>query len=235
MYIIIGQDNLVFTATESYSYQENGNPVTAENMAFANYLVKEIKEVTSLPADFADTKYFYTDTDGFILNDNWLDPNFALDPIETQKKLNVVVQLQEANKTADQKYKDIDLTTAALTDVQNAKMDQLDEACNNTIVDGFDTTINGTSYKFSCSLAAQANFQGTDTLFKDGAITSAEWTVINNDTGKTERINIDQTTFNTLKLQVFQHINSNISKLRNTLQPQVEAATTNADVDKINW
>ncbi|MED1201936.1 hypothetical protein [Heyndrickxia acidicola] len=171
-----------------------------------------------------------------VLYFNPTDKTFSYEYVDTPPTPEEQLKaLQDQLKTADQKYKELDLTTAALADVRNAKMVQLDEACNNTIVAGFDATVNGTSYKFSCSLAAQANFQGTDTLFKDGAITQAEWTVINTNTGKTERINIDQTTFNTLKLQVFQHINSNISKLRNTLQPQVEEATTNADVDKINW
>lgn len=144
---------------------------------------------------------------------------------------------QNKLKTADQKYKELDLSTADLQTVKDAKIAQLDELCNQTIVNGFDYDVNGISYHFSCSLSAQANFQGSDTLFKDGLINEAEWTVVNNTTSKTERIQIDQTTFNALKLQVFQHINSNISKLRNTLEPLVEneSTDTNEKVDTIVW
>jgi hypothetical protein len=114
-------------------------------------------------------------------------------------------------------------------------MSQLEEACSSAITSGFDFTVGGTSYKFSCSLEAQANFQGADTLFKDGSITEAEWTVVNNSNGKIERVVLDMATFNSIKLQVFTHINSKISRLRNELQPLVESATTNADVDAVVW
>jgi hypothetical protein len=167
---------------------------------------------------------------------------FSDNPTVDQKDIVYVnVDQQEFNKmqsqfkTYDEKYKELDLNTTTLADVQNAKMAQLTEVCNKSITDGFDFTINTVSYKFSCSLEAQSNFQGTDTLFKDGIITDTQWTVENNDNRKTERITLDQITFNSLKLEVFSHINTNISKLRNTLQPQVESTTSNQDVDAINW
>jgi hypothetical protein len=139
-------------------------------------------------------------------------------------------------KSADQKYAELLADESATIDeVKSAKLAQLDEACSNAIVSGFDYTVNTVSYHFSCSLSAQANFQGTDTLFKDGTITQAEWTVVNNSTGAIERIILDNATFNAIKLEVFKHINSNVSKLRNTLQPQVDSATTKAEVDAIAW
>jgi hypothetical protein len=127
------------------------------------------------------------------------------------------------------------LTGTTLDQIKLKKIEELDKECGITIENGFDYTIGTTSYHFSCSLSAQANFQGTDTLFKDGAITQAEWTVVNNATGKIERIMLDNATFNAIKLEVFKHINSNVSKLRNTLQPQVDSATTKAEVDAIAW
>lgn len=143
--------------------------------------------------------------------------------------------LEDRIKTASEKYKELDLATATLDEVKDAKMAQLDEACNISIINGFNYTINSVSYHFSCSISAQANFQGTDTLFKDGVITEAEWTVANNSTGKIERIILDQTTFNTLKFEVFKHIDVNVKRLRNTLEPLVESATTNQEIDSIVW
>lgn len=156
---------------------------------------------------------------------------------QLKDQLDLNNMLRNQLKTADQKYKELDLTTADLQTVKDAKMAQLDELCNITIENGFDYNINGVSYHFSASLSAQANFQGADTLFKDGSISEAEWTVKNNETGKVERILIDQTNFNSLKLKVFQHINTNISRLRNELQVQVESETTdtNVKVDAIVW
>lgn len=118
---------------------------------------------------------------------------------------------------------------------KSEKIGELEALCDASIIAGFDYEINGISYRFSCSLAAQANFQGTDTLFKDGLISQAEWTVTNNATGAVERIMFGQDVFNQLKLQVFIHINSNISKLRNDLQPLVEAAQSQSELDAIVW
>lgn len=145
------------------------------------------------------------------------------------------IKQNEQLLTADEKYKLIDKSSISLDDLKVAKMNQLDELCNKSIVEGFDFTINGISYRFSCSITAQANFQGTDTLFKDGLITEVEWTVIDNSTGVTSRITLDKNTFDQIRLEVFNHINANISKLRNTLQPQVESATTNSEVNSIVW
>lgn len=157
-----------------------------------------------------------------------------LKPMTTEDE---IVQLKYKLMTEDEKYKALDKTSISLVEIKAAKLSQLEELCEKSIVNGFDYTINNISYKFSCSINAQANFQGTDTLFKDGLIPDglAEWTVTNNTTGDIERIFLDQITFNQIKLQVFVHINSNISKLRNILQPQLEACTTNIDVEAVVW
>jgi hypothetical protein len=146
-------------------------------------------------------------------------------------------QWNEKSKTATQRYEELDKVNTSLAQLRQAKLEALDESCNLAIVGGFKHTIGTKEYLFSCSHAAQSNFQGTDSLFRDGLVPNgmAEWTAINVATGKVERVQINQTTFNTLKLKVFQHINSNISKFRNTLQPKVEAATTNSEVDAVVW
>lgn len=154
---------------------------------------------------------------------------------ETEQLNKSVVSLESEIQTAEQKYNRLDKNITSIEDLKRFKMEMLDEACNKAIVNGFDFIVNEISYRFSCSITAQANFQGTDTLFKDGFISEAEWTVINTTTGAIERIMIDKAIFNQLKLEVFMHINSNISKLRNFLQPLVESATSIEEVDSINW
>ena len=147
----------------------------------------------------------------------------------------IAEKFRNSFKTANQKYVEVDLTTSTIEEVKDAKLSQLNELCNQSIVEGFTKEINGVVYHFSCSLSAQSNFAGTDALFKDGLIADVEWTVVNTSTGKVERLTLDKPTFNSVKLGVFQHINSNVSKFRDTLQPQVESATTNTEVDAVTW
>jgi hypothetical protein len=185
-----------------------------------------VEDLLDIPSFVAPQKYCYSAAEGFYPNANYVEP------VDIEY---IVRKLKKTLETADQKYKNLDLSLTTIDEVKAAKMAQLNELCNLAIVNGFDYDLNGVSYHFSCSLSAQANFTGTDILFKDGTITQAEWTVTNNTTGKEERVTLDQATFNSIKLQVFQHINSNMAKFRNTLQQQVEAATTNAEVDLIVW
>jgi hypothetical protein len=141
-----------------------------------------------------------------------------------------------ADNTSDIfKYQQLDLTTATLDEVKQAKMAELNEQCNQTIIAGFDYTVNNVSYHFSCSIPAQTNFQGTNALFKDGLITTVDWTVINNSTGLIERITMDQPTFDGLRMTLFNHISSQVSRLRDTLAAQVNSATTIDEVDAVVW
>jgi hypothetical protein len=186
--------------------------------------------------DFAECNGYRVNVATKTLEFSYPDPSTPTSPPVYQKPLSEqVTALVESLKSADEKYRELNVTSADLATLKSAKMSQLEEACSKAITNGFDFTVGGTSYKFSCSLEAQANFQGADTLFKDGSITEAEWTVVNNSNGKIERVALDMATFNSIKLQVFTHINSKISRLRNTLQPLVESATTNADVDAVVW
>jgi hypothetical protein len=156
--------------------------------------------------------------------------------VSTYKESSPVNKLIINAKTADEKYQEVfNNPDSTLDELKLAKINQLDEACSLAIVSGFEHALNTKNYLFSCSLSAQANFQGTDTLFKDGTITQAEWTVVDIATNKVERIILSQSEFNSIKLKVFQHINSNVSKLRNTLEPQVESATAKAEVEAVVW
>lgn len=120
---------------------------------------------------------------------------------------------------------------------KDKKIAEMNAECNNTILSGFDYAIDGVEYHFSSSMTAQLNFQGVDSLFKDDLVPNGivEWTVTDKVTGKIVRILINKDTFNQLKLQLFLHINNNISKFRNTLQPKIEVASTVAQVQEITW
>jgi hypothetical protein len=99
MYILIGNNNLVLDASTTIAYQENGNPITAENMAYAKYLVSTVKDVATIPADFDRNKYFYTEANGFTINPDWMDPNDALNIKQVKEDLSTLQQ-----HTADTDY-----------------------------------------------------------------------------------------------------------------------------------
>jgi len=144
-------------------------------------------------------------------------------------------EFRDQFKTPDQIYKELDLSTATLQQVKDAKMAQLDYLCSQEIMQGFDYTIDSTSYRFSLSIKAQQNFTGTQNRFDKGKITQIEWTVLNNSNGNIERITLDQATFESITDVVFDTIDTNVQRLRNTLQPQVESATTVEEVESVEW
>jgi len=156
----------------------------------------------------------------------------------TMKKIveeKIANDINKGEKTADDIYNELDFTTATLDQVKQAKINQLNYFCNKAILEGFDYTINNISYHFSLSMEAQANFTGTDAMFKEGLLTSVKWTVVNNATGLVERVELDKATFDLVKLEAFNTINLNISKFRDTLQTQVENATTIEEVQSVVW
>lgn len=149
-----------------------------------------------------------------------------------------VFELQQTQKSASQKYAELDKTSTDIDTLRKAKLAELDEKCSLTIVSGFDHELNGVMYHFSTSLPAQANFTGTKVRFLAGEITEVEWTAVNKTTGKEERVVLDELTFTQLSSRVFDLIDSNVKKLRNTLQPQVESAYDAGDsvaIDVVNW
>lgn len=152
-------------------------------------------------------------------------------PLTQEEK---VQQMMEDNKSANQKYTELDKLMTPIEELRKAKMAALDEMCSLTIINGFDHDINGVSYHFSCSLPAQANFTGAEGRFARGKITEVEWTVVNNVTGKEERIVLDQLTFEPIADKVFDLVDTSVKKLRNTLQPQVEVASVD-NIDSIVW
>ena len=110
---------------------------------------------------------------------------------------------------------------------------ELNQACQDAIIAGFDYTIDGISYHFSFDLEAQLNFQGAENLFAKGVVNELTWTAQKD--GEYTRITITPDLMNQLSLAIFKHKNDNISKLRDVLLPQVEAATTVEEVQAIVW
>ena len=120
--------------------------------------------------------------------------------------------------------------------LENAKIDklvELNEACNQAILDGFTHTIDGIDYHFSFDFEAQFNFHAAQTLFENGTIDNIVWTAKRN--GEYTRVPIDKQIMGELAVHILQHKNGNISKYRDFLEPIVQSATTIEEVNSIKW
>jgi hypothetical protein len=120
-----------------------------------------------------------------------------------------------------------------LQDAKRRKDSELNSMCQQTIMAGFDHTIEGVVYHFSLDIEAQLNFHGTERLFEKGEIQSIGWTVQRD--GNYERIAIDKPLMDELSGIILLHKDANISKYRDVLMKLVEAATTVEEVEAIHW
>ncbi|MGD1416546.1 hypothetical protein [Bacillus stercoris] len=123
----------------------------------------------------------------------------------------------------------------ALNRAKKIKDRELNEACQKTILNGFDHVINGTSYHFSFDTEAQLNFQGAERVFSRNLVESIDWTVKNNTTGLYERIPITDTIMDELSVVILQHKSDNVSRYRDVLYKQLENAITVEEVEAIRW
>lgn len=121
-----------------------------------------------------------------------------------------------------------------LNEVKQEKIDELSQQCKISILGRFKSTINGVDYFFSYDTEAQSNFNKAGRAFDKGMITSIGWTAydVNNNI---IRLTLDATTFEIVFADSLMHINTNIYKFRDVLQPQVESATTIDQVNLIVW
>lgn len=121
-----------------------------------------------------------------------------------------------------------------LDNAKKLKMEELNLKCNETIVGRFLSTVDGVQYYFSCDDEAQKNFDKAKLSFMDATITDIKWTAYDLD-GNVCRLMLNDTKFKPVYVDHLMQINGNISKLRDTLEPQVYAALTIEEVNGIVW
>ncbi|ABY46435.1 hypothetical protein [Bacillus mycoides] len=113
------------------------------------------------------------------------------------------------------------------------KFDELNQACNKDISGYFDAPVGSETYTFSFDGEAQANFIGSLALFNEGLMKEVEWTAWKGE--KPHRVNLSKEQFMNVAFVAYQEKDTKISKLRNTLQPRIEACTTIEEVQAIYW
>jgi hypothetical protein len=117
---------------------------------------------------------------------------------------------------------------------KESKRSELDEACNEAILGGFEHEINGTMYHFSYDTEAQMNFNDGAQVLNQGLVAELLWTVYN-PSGAYERIVINKELMNEITNTIILHKQGMISKYRDELLPLVEAATTIEEIEAIKW
>jgi hypothetical protein len=112
------------------------------------------------------------------------------------------------------------------------KINELDNACKNAILNNFKANLNGVEYEFAYDMPAQSRFNGVGILFLNNLITEVPWTAYQN--GERVRITLTKDDFNVVSLAALAHQNDNITKYSN-LYIQVMSATTANEVNQIIW
>lgn len=139
-----------------------------------------------------------------------------------------IEQLKESQKSADKKYKELDISTTPLSDYQSAKISQLKEKCNQSIEAGFISPSMG--YFFGFKEHDQRNFKGQAIVFLiDPSETQCEW--------KTEDagvITIAKEDFMKLIPEGKEHTRKNTDKYWDLVN-KVNSAKTNLAVSEITW
>jgi hypothetical protein len=121
-----------------------------------------------------------------------------------------------------------------LAAVKTKKINELDSACSTAILGEFTAVVNGTTYSFAHDVNAQTNFTSAKLAFIDGSTTTITWTAYDSN-GNVVRLQLTADLFNTVFTAKLEHTTNNISRFRDTLAPQVNAATTVDAVNAITW
>lgn len=124
-------------------------------------------------------------------------------------------------------------TAKSLEELKQEKLAELSRRCNQTIIGKFSFDYNGVTYYFSCDTEAQSNFEKVDRAFDKARMTEINWTSYDVG-GNAVRLTFDKASFEGLYLAHLNHIQSNISKLRDVLMPIVLEATAD-ELNAVTW
>lgn len=129
--------------------------------------------------------------------------------------------------------------TFDLEEYKAFKLQELTRKCSESILGRFTSTITNTdgstiTLQFSNDAEAQSNFKDGIWALETGKVASVSWTAYD-EAGKVVRINLDLAQLENVNVDRLTHQQTNISKLRDILQPQLEACTTKEEAEAIVW
>jgi hypothetical protein len=124
-----------------------------------------------------------------------------------------------------------------LDQLKQNKLNELINLCNSSILGKFTAQVNGITYSFSNDFAAQSNFKDAKDAWNYGYIPNTQtikWTAYDVN-GNLVRLDLTQEQFDPINIARMQWQQTNVSMLRDTLEPSVNAAQNQSDLDNIKW
>lgn len=128
-------------------------------------------------------------------------------------------------------YKD---TSRVVDNLKNAKKGELSQACQECILGGFTSKVDGVDYHFSYDREAQMNYQERWQLFQNNMIDSIVMTAHGLD-GSDARLEVDKKIFDNIYLDSVKHKENCIKRLRDDLFPLVDNSQSVEDLNAISW
>lgn len=120
-----------------------------------------------------------------------------------------------------------------LDDLKESKKSELRDECHNAIIGSFESYLDGKKYEFTYDLEAQTNMQETYNMFQNNVIDEIKWTTSID--GKKKRVNFSKRDFEKVYYDGVKHKQTQISKLKDVLEPMVDSAESESELDEITW
>lgn len=120
-----------------------------------------------------------------------------------------------------------------LDDLKESKKSELRDECHNAIIGSFESYLNGKKYEFTYDLEAQTNMQETYNMFQNNVIDEIKWTTSID--GEKKRIIFSKRDFEKVYYDGVKHKQTQISKLKDVLEPMVDSAESESELDEISW
>lgn len=179
--------------------------------------------------------YFYVDENGIVIgapvyknDDEEIEPNCFEGWGQNQPFFNPKWDFAAGRWVESRSSEEV------LQAAKEQKEAELNERCSEEILDMFTVQIDGVTYWFSNDREAQANFDKADRAFDKGRIQEIPWTAYDK-TGAVVRLLLNPINFEPVYMAHLGHIQNNISKFRDTLMAQVDAAQSPEEVELVQW
>ena len=113
------------------------------------------------------------------------------------------------------------------------KKNELSRRCHEDIISLFEVEIDGRSYGFSYDIEAQTNMQETYQMFQNNVINEINWSARSNK--EKIRVTLNKSKFEKVYYEGIKHKQALISKLKDKLEPLVDSAKSEEELDSIHW
>lgn len=176
-------------------------------------------------------QYFQVDTQGKIVGTEFFEPQDA--PPNYKLGWGDVIFFDPIWDYATGEWKENRELEEVLASTRNQKLGEMSNMCQESILAGFYSRVNGVEYKFKYDREAQLNFQDAYNLFQNNLLLEVGWTVRIGE--EKQRIKLNKATFTGVYTDAIKHKNENINHLYEAVTQRVEAAKTLEEIRAIEW